>query len=284
MAASLLARTLDDLPTPPNSNSKLSVVDFCSGGGGPTPTIERLVNEKRKSNGEEPIPFVLSDIHPNLDSWNRACSQSDNLSFIPQPVDATDPPVAVISQCSPAANNPDTAANEFRSDTRVFRLYNLAFHHFPDALARKVLRSTMESSDGFAIVELQDRRLASLILMVLDLFLVFIVSVLWFWWDPLMLVFTYIVPLMPFVMGFDGMVSSLRTRTFDEVLALMDDDDGDGTKTNASGISLETDGEGDAMQVARRGDWVFRSGREMHTWPLGYMNWIVGVKKPQRQY
>lgn len=165
---------------------------------------------------------------------------------------------------------------------RVFRLYCLAFHHFPDALARKVLRSTMESTDGFAIVELQDRHLFSLILMLLDFWLVFVVSVLWFWWDPLMLLFTYVVPVMPFIMVFDGLVSCLRTRTFEEVLELMGGGE-DARKTKkGSSISVETDSNGKAIQVVRKGEWEFKSGREMHTWPFGYMNWIVGIKKPER--
>jgi hypothetical protein len=281
MAASLLVRTLDELSTSQTSTSKLSLVDFCSGGGGPTPTIETLVNSQRTAKGEDPIPFVLTDIHPHLDSWIRACSQSDNLSFIPQPVDATDPPVAVISQSSPAASSAE-GGSAFHSDTRVFRLYCLAFHHFSDALARNVLRSTMESSDGFAIVELQDRYLFSLILMLLDFWLVFVVSVLWFWWDPVMLLCTYVVPVMPFIMVFDGLVSCLRTRTFEEVLELMDNDEEARKTKKGSDVRVEIDSNGKAIQVVRKGEWVFRSGREMHTWPLGYMNWIVGVKKPER--
>lgn len=272
MAASLLVQTLNDVDT--RTDSKLSVVDFCSGGGGPTPTIEKLVNTKRKTLSQPPIPFVLSDIHPHLDSWIKACSQSANLSFIPQSVDATDPPAAVISRSS-AAERP---ASPFRSDTRVFRLYCLAFHHFNDELATKVLKSTMETSDGFAIIELQDRHLSSLILMMLDFFLVFLASILWFWRDPLMLLLTYVIPIMPFIMSFDGAVSSLRTRTFEEVLALMDSE-GDG---KGGEVAVEMDGDGREIQVGKRGEWVFKSGREMHTWPLGYMNWIVGYKKPER--
>ena len=276
MASNLLVSALDELDT--RTDTHLSVVDFCSGGGGPTPTIEQLVNAKRKASARPPIPFVLSDIHPHLDEWIKACSHSANLSFVPQPVDATNPPPAVISQSSPPATGRESP---FHSDTRVFRLYCLAFHHFNDIMARKVLRSTMETSDGFAIIELQDRRLSSLILMMADFFLIFVVSLLWFWKDPLMLLLTYVIPIMPFIMSFDGAVSSLRTRTFQEVLALMDHEES-GSTAKIGAVTVEMEDDGVAIEVARRGEWVFKSGRQMHTWPIGYMNWIVGYRKPER--
>lgn len=53
---------------------------------------------------------------------------------------------------------------------------------------------------------------------------------------------------------FDGIISSLRTRSAEEVEALM----------NKSGADT-------------RG-WKVMSGRERHTWPTGYMTWVMGVK------
>lgn len=227
------------------------------------------MNQKRAERNKPPLPFTLTDIKPHIDAWMAASAHSANLSFIPQPVDATDPPAAVISTTSPASN---TDA-QFSSDTRVFRLYCLAFHHFPDDLARKVLASTMDTSDGFAILELQDRRLASFLLMFLDFWLMFVVTIFWFWKDPLQLLFTYIVPILPFTLSFDGCVSSLRTRTFLEVMTLVDK-------------SLETalqSSQGRAVRkvlqqsgTAEIEGWVFKGGREMHTWPIGYMNYVIG--------
>ncbi|TKA75748.1 hypothetical protein B0A49_02583 [Cryomyces minteri] len=197
-AAALILWTLGQIED--LEESKFTIIDFCSGGGGPVPTIERLVNQERASQGEKPIPFLLSDIHPHLDAWITASSRSAHLSFVPQSVDATHPPVSVTSRTA-TFNNP---AEAYTSDTRVFRLYCLAFHHFPDALARKTLASTLATSDGFAIIELQDRHVFSLALMALDLLLVFFVSPLWFWGDWLRLLFTNIVPLLPVIQAFDG--------------------------------------------------------------------------------
>ncbi|KAL0258848.1 hypothetical protein SLS55_006352 [Diplodia seriata] len=266
MAASLIVKALDEIK---DDGSRITVVDFCSGGGGPVPVIEKLVNKKRAERNKPPIPFTMTDIKPHIDAWMTACSRSPNLSYFPQPVDATDPPPAVISTTA-SANSTDA---QHSSNTRVFRLYCLAFHHFPDDLARKVLESTINTSDGFAILELQDRRLASLILMILDFWLMFVVTILWFWHDPLQLLFTYLIPILPFTLSFDGLVSSLRTRTFMEIMALVDS-------------SLETALHGAQGRVFRRvlqetgtaeiEGWVFKGGRELHTWPIGYMNYVVG--------
>lgn len=269
-AASLILRTLSEIED--QDSSKLSVIDFCSGGGGPTPVIEKLVNAERERRGRSPIPFLLTDLHPNIDAWMRLASKSDNLSFLPQPVDATSPPVSVISERS-LANYPNS---EFHSDKRVFRLFCLAFHHFDDDMARRVLRSTLETSDAFAIIELQDRDLFSAILMFYDFFLVFLVTLFWFQHDFLQLIFTYLIPVIPFIMSFDGFISSLRTRKFEEVMKLVDEGKGGGGRPLE--VSPIRRGPKLNWKTAEREGWTFSGGKEMHTFPLGYMNYFVGRK------
>ncbi|KAF1989086.1 hypothetical protein K402DRAFT_327245 [Aulographum hederae CBS 113979] len=287
IAARLLLRTLDtykDLKAP-SDNSHFSIIDFCSGAGGPVPKFEHLVNADRTEKGLAPIPFLLTDIKPHLDSWIAAVENSDRLSFVPQPVDATNPPAAAISESSGSTSRALGHGYNARNDSRVFRLYCLAFHHFDDEMAAKVLKSTMDTAEGFAILELQERRLGSLVLMLLDFYLLFFVGIFWFWREPLILIFTYVFPILPFVQSFDGFVSALRTRTFDEVISLIP------TKEvvaydpgNQDGSPEEEVREGPVWDAksqlwfARRGDWVFEGGRELHTWPIGYMNWVVGRK------
>jgi len=112
--------------------------------------------------------------------------------------------------------------------------------------------------------------------MLINYFLIYIVTIFWFWRDPIQLILTYVVPVMPFVMAFDGAVSSLRTRTFREILKLMPLDE------NGYEYSLEQDEGGRYAEVACNGDWVFKASGEMHTWPLGHMNWVVGYKKVKK--
>ena len=295
--------------------------------------IEQHVNTQRAAQGLPAIPFLLSDIQPHLGAWMDAAARSANLSFVPQPVDAADPPIAATSTTSTAeaaaaaanrtfrvahgrtatgrgggssgkkqaaapagagaaTGNGDSSTEEqegntdndddygFSTNTRVFRLYCLSFHHFNDTAAKRVLASTLATADGFAIVELQDRRVASLLLVALDAFLIVLAGLFWFWRDPLHLILIYVVPLVPFTCVFDGFVSCLRTREFEEVLALVDGDRGEVERNG--GVCHETDDEGNAIRTARVGEWVFEGGRLEHTWPLGHLNYVIGLKGVDR--
>jgi|SRR5271167_5093037 len=106
-----------------------------------------------------------------------------------------------------------------------------------------------------SIFELQDRTIYSMITITTFGILAFLVTPFYFWRSPGQLFFTYIIPIVPFVLVFDGYVSSLRTRSAEEVQALMKE------------CGASTDG------------WTIKSGQEQHTWPTGYMNYVIGVKE-----
>ena len=167
LVASTLSRTLA------NSITDYTFVDFCAGAGGPTPYIEKELNAQLTSqipsstanqraltnkrtdglvprsplaaehqiNGYKtpssgPVKFVLTDIHPHIPDWTEASKRSSNLTFISTSVDAANAPSASELVCG-------------EDKRKVFRLYNLAFHHFDDELASRILKNTIEQSDGF---------------------------------------------------------------------------------------------------------------------------------------
>lgn len=263
--AALAADLLSSLLTSVDDPSYWKIIDFCSGAGGPTPYIEQHLNRKRQSSGLNPISFLLSDLYPNLDAWIQHSSHSENLGFIPQAVDATNPPFAAIS-CTTPGDKQAAFDQGFEHDGRkVFRLFCLSFHHFDDEGAKRVLKSTMETSDAFAIIELQDRRIGSLMLMVLEFWLLLAIMWIWFWQDWAALLCTYLLPVLPAIHAFDGFVSCLRTRTFSEVVQLVDEVLGRNSQDlKGTGVT------------AVRGDWTFTSVRTLHTWPIGYLNAVVG--------
>jgi len=78
------------------------------------------------------------------------------------------------------------------------------------------------------------------------------------WRSPATLFFTYLIPILPVVLVWDGFMSALRTRTPEETEALLRDC-GAATDISAS--------------------WEVRSGKEMFMWPVGEVNWIMCVKK-----
>lgn len=75
------------------------------------------------------------------------------------------------------------------------------------------------------------------------------------------LFFTYIFPVIPFILTFDGLISAWRTRSFPHILHLADQ--------AAMRVDLEG-ADGDHVE------WKWEYGRGRHTWPFGEMFWVVG--------
>lgn len=233
--------------------------------------IEMLVNGERQACGKRTVPFMLTDLTPNLDAWMPLTAKSINLSFIPQPVDAAFPKFSVISATT--SGDKEAARRQgFESDGhKVFRLFCSTFHHFDNARAVRALKSTMDTSDGFAIVELQERRILSLLMVFLESWILLAMSVFWFWDDPVHLFFQ---PLLSFIYLVDGLASCLRTRTFAEIIELA-------AKVTGQDMQSVLKGSPDNESV-RIGNWVFRSRRMLHTWPAGNLTVIVGKCIPRK--
>jgi len=232
LAASLLIRELGAfLPS-------YRFIDFCSGSGGPTPFIERAVNNHLAANKLPPVDFVLTDLYPHIDAWHEITHHNPHITYESRSVDASQAPIELLRR---------------GSGKQVMRLFSLAFHHFDDELARKILRDTVETSEGFAIFELQDRSFSSFVAdSLLPLGVVLAAPFYAQKWKSLALfVFTWLIPILPLVLFWDGYVSSLRTRDPDEVEVL-----------------LRTCG-------ADTSEWVMVSGSEVFLWPFGQLNWII---------
>ncbi|KAF7536318.1 hypothetical protein G7Z17_g13064 [Cylindrodendrum hubeiense] len=231
-AADVLIRQFGD------TLSEYTIIDFCAGGGGPTPFIERNINGHLRSRGAAPVRFVLTDLHPNIHSWDKIARKNPLITYEREGVDASAAPEHLVH----------------RDDgKKTLRLFNLAFHHFDDPLATAILRDTVETSQGFVIFELQDRSLASAMSNLILGIGVILAAPLYAWkWRSLAtLIFCWLIPILPFVIVFDGYISSLRTRTPEEVEALL----------RSCGADTS--------------EWEMSSGDERHLWPCGYLSWIV---------
>lgn len=257
-------------------------VDYCAGGGGPTPFIERYINgateegengsssaitktttKKRRGGGrKQPVHFILTDLHPHIPNWTLAATASPNIHFSPHSIDASASPPNLLSTVEPplprtllSSSSPAAAA----APPKTFRTFNLAFHHLPDPLAASVLHDTLRTSSGFAIFELQDRGWRSfLAVCLLGLGAVaFAPYFAWKWRSPGTLFWSWVVPVLPFVLVWDGWMSSVRTRTVEEVEGMM---------VAAAGRELAS-------------AWEVRSGRVMHLPPFAEVNWIIATKR-----
>ncbi|KAM0265658.1 hypothetical protein ACHAQJ_000092 [Trichoderma viride] len=232
IAASTLIRELG------NSLSSYTFIDFCAGGGGPTPAIQKAINNHLNAEGKQPVDFILTDLHPNVAAWEKVVKSFPQITYERQSVDASKAPKRLV---------------ERQDGKKLMRLFNLSFHHFDDVLARDILRDTINTSHGFTVFELQDRSLAGM----LSVLMLGVGSVImaplfaWKWKSLTTLAFSWLLPVLPFVLVFDGLVSCLRTRTPGEMENLL------------RGCGADTS------------SWEMRSGRCKFIWPFGYLSWVI---------
>jgi hypothetical protein len=171
----------------------LRVVDLCSGGGGPwlSPAWRAALAK------HAPLRVVLTDKFPS-DALSVRLTGDSCLSSVDFSVDAASVPESL----------------------RGFRTIFSSFHHFPDDIARGVLGDAVQCGDGFAMAEVTSRTPRAFATMFLMPVLAWLLGPRMrpFRWSRIFL--TYLLPLIPLVVLWDGLVSCCRTRTPQELLAL----------------------------------------------------------------
>lgn len=181
------------------------VIDLCSGGGGGTLQMRRAVRES----GNE-VEFVLSDLHPNQAGIARVAALGDPLTrYRAEPVDAM------------------TAGGELDG----VRTMSSALHHFPPDTVRTLIAATVARREPLAFFDVAAspavRRMpapfvpllfgvnASLLLVASLLGTPFVRP-----FRPSRLLLTYLLPLIPLLVAWDGTVSARRAYSPDELLEL----------------------------------------------------------------
>ncbi len=162
------------------------VLDLCSGAGGPWRRLYRVFEQEEHF----PVDICLTDKYPNLEAFHHARIASQNkISFLANPVDATQIPV----------------------ELKGFRTLFTSFHHFRPEQACAILQNAVDNQQGIGIFEVPGRHPLTILLTVLVpvLPLVFVPFIRPFRWPRL--IGTYLIPLIPFVLLFDGIVSCIRT-------------------------------------------------------------------------
>jgi hypothetical protein len=161
------------------------VLDLGSGGAGPW----RWLQPELAGMGLR-VTVCLTDKYPNLAAFGASSRSSNEAIFChPHSVDAARVPAALAG----------------------FRTLFTAFHHFRPAEARAVLADAVKRRQGIGIFEVTNRRLLPLFFVLLSPVLMLLLTpfIRPFRWSRLL--WTYVVPLAPLVLVFDGLVSLMRT-------------------------------------------------------------------------
>lgn len=172
------------------------VVDLCSGGTGPWMWLGRRLAARLG----RPVEVLLTDRFPSRSGRERVeAAARPSMVYPDLPVDATAVPRGLDG----------------------FRTMFNAFHQFPPDDARRILADAVAARRGVAIVETLSR---SPIDLVHSLALPLVVPILAllarpFSWGRLL--FTFVLPVLPFAVAFDAFVSCLRTYDRAELEALV---------------------------------------------------------------
>lgn len=171
------------------------LLDLCSGSSGPARLVVRLLREQ----GLE-ARARLSDLFPNLPAYQQRERESDGvLTGVETPVDATNVPTELTG----------------------FRLIANGFHHLSPMQAQQVLRDAVAKRQGIAIIEMVNRSVFAFIGVVVGTLMVFLAAPFLKPFRLSRLVFTYLIPLIPLFLLWDGFISCLRVYSPDEMRTLV---------------------------------------------------------------
>ena len=168
-----------------NSTRCRSIVDLCSGGGGPWLDLSRKLQPDAQV-----LRILLTDKCPNLRAFqNHRVASKNHIAFCPNSVDAMKVP----------------------GDLEGFRTMFTSFHHFSPEEARAILQNAVDANQSIGIFEITRRAPTTIALMFPWALVPFACTPLIrpFRWSRLL--YTYVIPIIPLVLVFDGVVSCLRT-------------------------------------------------------------------------
>jgi hypothetical protein len=166
-----------------------SIVDICSGGGGPM--IDMAQSLKRPDG--QPVSITLTDLYPNKKASEAIKALNiKNLTYYEKSVNAADVP----------------------SELTGIRTMVASFHHMPPNVAESIVKDAFTKRKPLVIFEISDNSAPNI-----------------GWWLPMPVAFilvllltpfirplslgqlfwTYIIPVMPLVIAWDGVSSNART-------------------------------------------------------------------------
>ncbi len=172
------------------------IIDLCSGAGGAVQSIQKNLKE---ATGKS-IPFTVTDLYPNIIAYKQLQADTNgSITYYEQSVNAMAVPQTLTG----------------------FRTIFSGFHHFDEKTAQQVLQNAVDAKEGIAVFDGGDKNIWFVILILIfhpiafALFTPFIKP-----FSVKRLLFTYLLPVVPFCTIWDGIASVLRLYKPNELLQL----------------------------------------------------------------
>ncbi len=175
------------------SSGNNTILDIASGGGG------GLIKIAGHLKGNIPyLKIILSDYYPNIDAFKiTKAKQPDVFEYIEESVNAMDVP----------------------KHLKGFRTQFNSLHHFKPKGAKAILQNAIDSNQAIGIFEAHQRDIKNIIRMLLSPIAVLLMTPFIKPFKVDRIIFTYLIPVLPLITLWDGVISVLRTHS-------------NGTKTN----------------------------------------------------
>lgn len=191
--AQLIAKALQYTP-------KLSIIDLCSGSGGPMIEVAKALREDFHLKN---LTLTLTDLYPDKTLASQVNGHTDGYtSYRITPVDASNVP----------------------ADLTGVRTMVCSFHHMKPVTAKNILKNVKQMRQPICIYEISDNSFPALlwwIALPLNFVTTFFITP---FVRPLTLtqvVLTYLIPVIPVFFAWDGAVSNARTYTLKDLDVLL---------------------------------------------------------------
>ncbi len=167
------------------------IVDVASGGGGGLLKIAHHLKSLNPS-----LKIILSDLYPNQDAFERTKAHApETFDYKKDPINAMMVP----------------------PELKGLRTHFLSFHHFKPEQGKAILQNAIHHDQPIAIFEGQQRTFKSMMPMLLSPLTVLLTTPFIRPFKIGRIFFTYLIPIIPLCVWWDGIISVLRTYTVEEL-------------------------------------------------------------------
>ncbi len=177
-----------------SKSGQKKIIDLASGGGGGWKKISSRLKEEIPG-----IKITLTDFYPNEKAFKKMLKHDREMFFyVPEKINALDVPKQLIG----------------------LRTQFLSFHHFKYNDAKKILQNAVDNNMSIAIFEAQERNMANVLKNMFSPIMVLFATPFIRPFNLGRLIFTYLIPIVPLFILWDGVVSVLRTYTLEEMKSM----------------------------------------------------------------
>ena len=216
----VMAEQLEPILKELGDGTAVTIVDTCSGNGGPMPDALELIAQKQKPDRQ--IRLLLTDIRPPLRLVSELSQNDSEIQYLDRSVDACLP---LMNQLEPIDLRHADKTSVGVSPS-VVRTLVCGFHHFAPEQARLVLLDAQQANQPLVIFELTNGTIPPR----------------WLWWTTLVpnfifallvslfarplslrsVAFSFLLPIIPACFAWDGAVTSARTYRESEFHAMVE--------------------------------------------------------------